>query len=153
MKEKVSRFSNNRFQVYVSSGPKYSPIQITVHEFYTRDQSFLFFKKVVTDDVSKVSTFIEAYSPPLAIVDLGLVRKDLSGKLTDHIQEIIGGERNYGEVSRGNTSQLTWDVYEAVRLYQRANPTVGSRNLFRSSISNSTAIKQCMNREFYIGII
>jgi hypothetical protein len=121
--EKVSGFSDNRFEVYISSGPNYTPIQLIVHTFRTPDQSFLVFKKIVTNDVSKVSTFTKAYSPPLGIFDFN---QDLSGKLTNHIREIIEGERNYGEVLYGNTSQLTWDVYEAVRLYQRANPTVAS---------------------------
>jgi hypothetical protein len=123
MEEKVFGFSDNRFEVSISSGPTYTPIQLTVHTFRTPDQSFLVFKKFVTDDVSKVSTFAKAYSPPLGITDFS---QDLSGKLTNHIREIIEGERNYGEVLYGNTSQLTWDVYEAVRLYQRANPTVAS---------------------------
>jgi hypothetical protein len=123
MAEKVSGFSDNRFVVYISSGLNYTPIQLTVHTFHTPDQNFLVFKKIITDDVSKVSTFTKAYSPPLGITDFS---QDLSGKLKKHILEIIEDERNYGEVLYGNTSQLTWDVYEAVRLYQHANPTVAS---------------------------
>lgn len=121
MAEKVSGFSNNSFKIDISSGPTYPPIPIVVHEFCTSDLSFLAFKKIVIDEVTKVPQFVNAYSPPLGIIDFS---QDLEGKLTSHIQDIIEGKRNYGEVVYGDTSQLTWDVFEAVRRYQRANPAV-----------------------------
>ena len=119
--DKVSRFSDNRFIVNISSGLSYPPIQLTVHIYYTPDQNFSIFRKIVTDDINKVSTFTKAYSPPLGITDFG---QNLSGKLKNHIQEIIEDKRNYGEVVSGSTSQLVWDIYEAIRLYRNANPMV-----------------------------
>lgn len=95
--------------------------------FSTTDQSFLFFKKIVTDGAGKEAIFVQFPSPPLGITDFG---QDLRDKLTEHIRDIAGGKRNYGEVSYGNTSQLTWDVHEAVRLYQHANPGVTSSCVF-----------------------
>jgi hypothetical protein len=121
MSEKISGFSNNSFEIMISSGPTYPPISIVVHEFCTSDLSFLAFKKIVTDQVTKVPQFIKAYAPPLGITDLN---QDLEGKLKNHIQKIVEGKRNYGEVVYGDTSQLAWDVFEAVRQYQRANPAV-----------------------------
>jgi hypothetical protein len=121
MAEKISWFSDNSFKIMISSGPIYPPIPIVVHEFSASDLNFLAFKKIVTDHVTKIPQFIRAYAPPLGITDLN---QDLEGKLKSHIQKIIEGERNYGEVVYGDTSQLSWDVFEAVRQYQRANPTV-----------------------------
>lgn len=124
MAKKISGFNNDQFKVYLSSGPSYSPISVTVHTFRTKDRSFLVFKKIMTEGPSKESsTFVEFYSPPLGITDFS---QDLRGSLTKHIQNIVEGKRDYGEVLYGNTSQLTWDVHEAVRSYQRTNPTVTS---------------------------
>jgi len=122
---KISGFSDSRFEVYVSSGPCYPSISVTVQPFRAKDESILFCKTV--DGANKKSAFFKSYSPPLGFTDFN---QDLEGKLRDHIRDIIEGERNYGEVLYGNTSQLTWDVYEAVRLYQCANPTVNSPLLF-----------------------
>jgi hypothetical protein len=121
MAQKISGFSNDQFKVYLLSGPNYSPISVTVHTFRTKDRSFLFFKKIMTGGASKESTFVESYSPPLGIADFS---QDLRGNLTKHIQSIVEGKRDYGEVLYGNTSQLTWDVHEVVRSYYRTNPTV-----------------------------
>jgi hypothetical protein len=121
MAEKISGFSNNNFKIMISSGPIYPPIPIVVHEFCTSDLSFLAFKKIMTDQVTKVPQFIKVYAPPLGITDFN---QDLEGKLKSHIQSIVEGKRNYGEVVYGDTSQLTWEVFEAIRQYQRANPAV-----------------------------
>jgi hypothetical protein len=122
MKEKISGFSNNQFEVYVTSGPTYRAIQVTIHTFHSSDYSFLAFKKLVRSDVGNVQpTFIRYYSPPLSIKD---DTQDLRSKLKDHISDIIRGERNFGEVKSGSTSQLSWDVREAVRSYQLVNPKV-----------------------------
>jgi hypothetical protein len=121
--EKISRFSDEQFEIDLSSGLQYPPIPVIVHKFRPLDRSLLVFKKFGTDKVGQESTFAKAYSPPLGILDFS---QDLSSKLISHVLKIIDGERNYGEVSQGNTSQLTWDVYDAVRLYHRANPTVTS---------------------------
>jgi hypothetical protein len=124
---KISGFSDSRFKVYVSSGPCYPSISVTVQPFRAKDESILFCKSITTDRASKKFAFLKSYSPPLRITDFN---QDLRGKLTGHIRDIVEGERNYGEVIYGNTSKLTWDVYEAVRLYQRANPTVTPSLLF-----------------------
>lgn len=84
MKEKVSGFSNNQFEVFVTSGPTYKAIQITVHTFHSSDDSFLAFKKLVPSDVGNAQpTFMKYYSPPLGIKD---DTQDLRTKLTGHIQ-------------------------------------------------------------------
>jgi hypothetical protein len=127
MATKISGFSDSRFTVYLSSGLCYPSISVTVQPFCTKDKSFLFCKSIMTDSTSKKSVFSESYSPPLSITDFN---QDLRSKLSDHIRDIVEGKRNYGEVLYGNTSQLTWDVYEAVRLYYCANPTVTSYLLF-----------------------
>jgi hypothetical protein len=122
MDEKISGFRDGRFEVYLSSGPCYPPIQVTVGLFHTKDSSFSFLKEIVPDGAGK-PTFVKLFSLPLGITDFC---QDLPDKLTKHIEDIVEGERNIGEVLYGNTSRLTWDVHEAVRLYWRANPTVTS---------------------------
>lgn len=122
MKEKVSGFSETQFKVTVTSGPFYTPMELNVHTFHTPDESFLAFKKIVKDNLTNAPIFSKTcYSPPLGIKDFS---QDLRGKLIRHISNIIKGKRNEGEVSSGTMSQLTWDVYEAVRHYQAMNPEV-----------------------------
>jgi hypothetical protein len=134
MDEKISGFGSDRFEVYLSSGPCYTPIPVTVGLFRTKDSSFSFLKKIVPDGTGK-PIFVKLFSLPLGITDFS---QDLPGKLTKHIEDIVEGERNIGEVLYGNTSRLTWDVHEAVRLYFRADPTVTSPFLllFVANFSN-----------------
>lgn len=121
MAEKVSGFSNNGFRVLISSGPTYPPMSIIVHEFRTPDPGFLVFKEIMVDKGTKIPHFVDTYSPPLGITDFS---QDVEGKLESHIHSIIENQRNYGEVVYGDTSQLSWDVFEAVRRFQLANPLV-----------------------------
>lgn len=124
MEKNISGYGENRFKVHLSSGPSYPPIQVTVARFRTKDwcdPSFSAVKKIVRVGTRKKLRFVEFYSPPLGITDFN---QDLDGKLTNHIQGIAESERNYGEVLYGNTSELTWDLYGAVRCYQGTNPTV-----------------------------
>ncbi|RDL40099.1 uncharacterized protein BP5553_00078 [Venustampulla echinocandica] len=116
----ISGYGDNRFKVSLSSGPCYPPIQVTVGRFRTKDwcdPNFSAVKKIVSVDKSKKLRFVEFYSPPFGITDFN---QDLEGKLTSHIQVIAKGERNYGEVLYGNTSGLTWDLYEADQLLRKA---------------------------------
>jgi hypothetical protein len=124
VEKNISGYGDRRVEVYLSSGPCYPPIQVTVGRFRTKDlcdPSFSAVKKIVPVGTSKKLSIVEFYSPPFGITDFN---QDLESKLTNHIQDIAEGKRNYGEVSYGYTSELTWDVYEAVRCYQVANPTV-----------------------------
>lgn len=118
----VSGYSDNHMEVFVSSGTTYPPIKLTVREFVPLKPDFLAFKLYEHDKVNDVSTLKDAWSPPLGIADTS---QDLSSDLTQHIRDIIKSKRNYGEVVYGSTSQLAWDMYEAIRLYQQANPEVG----------------------------
>ncbi|KAH6661963.1 hypothetical protein B0J14DRAFT_687579 [Halenospora varia] len=115
MENKISGYGSSEYKVCLSSGPSYPPILVTVQAFRTKDPSFSVLKKIVPENEGRAPAFVEFYSPPLGITDF---TQDLDGKLRTHIQGIVGGERNFGEVSYGNTSRLTWDVHEAVRLYQ-----------------------------------
>jgi hypothetical protein len=132
VEKNISGYGDSRFKIYLSSGPCYPPIQITVGRFRTKDwcdPSFSAVKKIVPVGTSKKLRIDEFYSPPFGITDFnqdldGKFNQDLENKLMNHIQNIAKGKRNYGEVLYGNTSELTWDVYEAVRCYQCANPTV-----------------------------
>jgi hypothetical protein len=137
IREKFSGHNKNGFAVNLSSGPTYPPFRLTVHEFYTTDQDHFFFKMIITDAETSVSKFANAYSPPLGIIDPD---QDLKRTLTNHIQSIIEGERNYGEVIWGDTSQLTWEAVEAVRLYQRANPEVTLSSPFQTDAYSPTRI-------------
>jgi hypothetical protein len=127
IREKCAGHNSNAVAVDLSSGPTYPSFRLTVHEFYPTDPSLLFFKTIVADAGTNISKFVNAYSPPLGIIYPG---QNLKSTLMNHIQRIIKGERNYGEVIYGDTSQLTWEVFEAVRLYQRANPEVVFSYLF-----------------------
>ncbi|PMD21377.1 hypothetical protein NA56DRAFT_125772 [Hyaloscypha hepaticicola] len=121
VEKNISGYSDSQVEVYLSSGPCYPPIKVTVGRFHTKDRcdpSFSAVKKIVPIGMSRKLSFVEFYSPPLGITNFN---QDLESKLMNHIQHIAEGKRNYGEVSYGYISRLTWDVYEAVRCYQLAN--------------------------------
>lgn len=120
----VASFTTNKFNIEVLSGPIYSPIQLTVHEFVPQDTELLVFKKLVISNMNDHSIFQKSYSSPVGVNLRDISIADLSIKLESHIEGIATMKRNYGEVKAGNTSQLTWDVYEAIRLYQLDNPQV-----------------------------
>jgi hypothetical protein len=76
-------------------------------------------------------TFGKAFSFPVGLDESDLSSPDIIGKLKEHVRTIAMTERNYGEVKWGSTSQLTWDVYETIRSYQRVDSTVSSKLLMR----------------------
>jgi hypothetical protein len=121
MENHISGFGSNEYEVCLSSGPSYPPIPVTVQAFRTKDPGFSMLKRFVPDGRGGAPILVEFYSPPLGITDF---TQDLEGKLRNHIQLIVEGERNEGEVLYDGTSRLTWEVLEAVRLYQHANQSV-----------------------------
>lgn len=122
MASKVAGLGGSPHQIMLSSDFSYPPISINVQVFRVNPE-FSYFKKLRLDSRNKEPVFVEVPCPPLGITDFS---QDLRSKLRKHIQGIIQSERNYGEVLYGNTSQLTWDVLEVVKVYQRENYTVTS---------------------------
>lgn len=121
MSERISEFSHTRFKVYLSSGPCYRPMLVNVHTFHTRDSSFGLYRRLVNNEAGSKPKLVKCYSPAIGINGFS---QDIRGRLIDHIEQIVDGERNYGEVLWGNTSQLVWDVHETIRQYLLSNPKV-----------------------------
>ncbi|KAH8654611.1 hypothetical protein BGZ60DRAFT_157366 [Tricladium varicosporioides] len=129
MENKISGFGSRKYNVCLSSGPLYPPILLTVQAFRTKDPGFSVLKKFVYNDEDGTPTFVEFYSPLLGITDF---TQDLEGILRNHITSIVEGKRDFEEVTYGNTSRLTWDVHEAIRLYQCA--TQAKSQLLRKAL-------------------
>jgi hypothetical protein len=130
MEKQISGFGSIDYEVSLSSGPSYPPITVTVRAFRTKDPKFSLLKRFMPGSGGAAPFFAEFYSPPLGITDF---TQDLERKLANHIQRIVEGQRNEREVLYGDTSRLTWDVHEAVRLYQQANKDVSFSCLILSS--------------------
>lgn len=113
MAKTISGFSNTQYNVYLSSGPSYQPILVSVRQFHAKDESILLFKKIVTGGAIKKSTSVWSHSPPLGINP----GQDLGEKLMEHVQNIAEVEPDHGEVLYRNVSNLTWDVHEAIWSY------------------------------------
>jgi hypothetical protein len=99
---------------------------LIVSEFTPRDTSLLVFQKVTKTNANEPSSFCNAYSPPLGIDFNQVSSEDIKLKLESHVNEIASDQRNDGEVKWGAMSQLTWDVYEAIRCYQNTCPEVST---------------------------
>ncbi|CAG8957613.1 hypothetical protein HYFRA_00010480 [Hymenoscyphus fraxineus] len=125
----VATVDDSQFEINVSSGPNYPPISITV-QVLRGNKEFFKFKKIMTDS-NKDSRFVSFDTRPLGIPEQFSTQK-IQHRLLEHIEAIVEGERNYGEVLYDNTSQLTWDVHEALSELYHANP---QNKLYKSCMS------------------
>ncbi|CAG8974611.1 hypothetical protein HYALB_00004409 [Hymenoscyphus albidus] len=91
----------------VSSGPDYPDIHLRVHTL--RSDSGFF----------KCDSVFEPL--PLRIARQVSIQ-ELKNTLCKHIGDVIRHQRNYGEVVYDNTSQLAWDVHEAIWNYAKSAP-------------------------------
>lgn len=85
-------------------------------------------------DCSRKSSFVAFDTLPLGIPEQYPTLK-LKSKLVQHINAIVDDERNWGEVLYDNTSQLTWDVHEAIWKFYHADPQVSDFTFFTCSIN------------------
>jgi hypothetical protein len=108
-------------EIEISSGPDYPPIRLTVHEFLPKNLEFLYLKYVGTTNGAgeKCHKFTESFAPPLGIDGDYLV--DLRKKCKSHVNSIIDQERDIGEATRGDTSMLSWEIFEAINRYRRSS--------------------------------
>ncbi|CAG8957611.1 hypothetical protein HYFRA_00010478 [Hymenoscyphus fraxineus] len=91
----------------VSSGPHYPDIHLRVHTL--RSDSGFF----------KCDSVFEPL--PLRIARQVSIQ-ELKNTLCKHIGDVIRHQRYYGEVVYNNTSQLAWDVHEAIWNYAKSAP-------------------------------
>jgi hypothetical protein len=123
IKDNSRGFTDNKIEIEISSGPDYPPIRLTVCEFVPKNREFLFLKYVETtnDTGKKCYKFTESFAPPLGLDRDDLV--DLREKCKSHVSSIIDRERDIGEATRGDTSMLSWEVFEAINRYRRSSHT------------------------------
>jgi hypothetical protein len=124
IREKISSFTDNAFEIYVSSGKRYPPIQINVHEFSFVDKSLLISKMIKRDKFGNQASFERPVSLPVGLIPSEITSQDILAKLKEHVRDIAASERNYLQMTGSSTSQLSWDVYEAIRSYQKTDSTV-----------------------------
>src|SRR5450432_1460977 len=110
-------FTPNKIQVALSSGPTYPKIYLTAHEFSTSNAEDLALDYVGTDE--KCHKFTRSYAPPWALYKVD--RKTLKEVCFKHVKGIINLERDIGEATMGDTSMLSWEVFEALNRYRRLN--------------------------------
>jgi len=123
-------FTNNIIEVEMSSGPEYEKIHISVTEFQPRNEEFLALNFVATqhEKDGEYQRFIPSYAPPFGLHGAGA--KGLKNKCQDHIRSIIEKERHSGEAKRGDTSLISWNIFEAVNNYRKSGGCNNVSNQF-----------------------
>jgi hypothetical protein len=126
-----AKFTDNKLEIEMSSGPDYPSIYLTATEFQPLKLDFLSFKYVApnknTDE--QPQKFSTSYAPPIGLH--GFSSADLQKTCLNHIRSIINRERSVGEADLGDTSTISWKIFEAVNRYRRSSPETA--NVSRSS--------------------
>jgi hypothetical protein len=116
-------FTGNRIEVEMSSGPEYPTFTLMAREFLPSDSAlnsgFLALPYVAKKHTRESHhTFTHSYAPPLALYDPD--SNDLREKCSVHLKSIVERERDVGEATRGDTSMLSWKVFEAINHYRKS---------------------------------
>lgn len=115
-RDNVSRLSDNRVQVQISSGPTYQPISIWVNEFRPINDEFLEVSHIKTGENGHPSSkFIRRYAPPYMLHQNEI--KTLGDKCMEHVKLIAKNPRGKGELYFKYTSIVPWKVFNAIRRY------------------------------------
>jgi hypothetical protein len=72
---------------------------------------------------SQSQAIVDSYALPLGLS--GSTLKGLRKVCSDHIKSIVEGPRNPGEWKYGDTSKVSWMVFEAIDRYRRATQVPG----------------------------
>ncbi len=90
-----------------------------MNEFQPADEKFLELIELKIDDKDKKSAkFTQHYAPPYGLSQVAA--KGLGENLQDHIEAIVEGPRNRGELKQGDMSIVSWEIWEAIDQYRRA---------------------------------
>jgi hypothetical protein len=111
--------------VYVSSGPRYPPIALSVREFRPRDVNFLALQHIEKSEDDQAHRLSPSYAPPLGLNSGD--NPDLREKCLTHIKAIANMKRDYNEVKFGEMSEVSWKILDITDRYRRA--TEGSNNV------------------------
>jgi hypothetical protein len=124
IRDNIAGFSNNEFGVHLSSGPTYPKIPLLVCEFRPKNREFLSLPQLVPcGSDSQARAIVHDYALPLGLPESSL--KLLRRACIDHIKSIVEGPRNPGEWKYGDTSKVSWMVFEATDRYRRATQVPG----------------------------
>lgn len=118
----LSGIENDPFEISVSSGESYPDILVTVSSL-RGNTDFCKFNKIMTDSCKKRPSFVTFETRALGI-PLQVSTEEIQRKLSSHVEDIVKDKRNYGEVLYDDTSQLAWDIYEAIWTYAWSIPEV-----------------------------
>jgi hypothetical protein len=103
----------------MSSGAAYPVMALTVYEFVPSNREFLKLSYVRSSSRRDLQVFECSYAPPLGLY--GADVDHLKHICLDHIKSIISQERDPGEFTRGDTSIISWKVFEAVNRYRKSS--------------------------------
>lgn len=117
-----AKFTTNKIEVEMSSGPDYPAIRLTATEFQVLHNEFLLLDYVIPikDTNNQRQSFTQSYAPPLGLYETG--PEELRAKCSDHIKRIISQKRDTGEVNCGDVSIITLQAFEAINTYRRSSP-------------------------------
>ena len=111
-------FTENKFEIEMSSGPQYPSLRLVVHEFQPKIEEFLVLPYIGNSTGNKGYEFTPSYAPPVGLH--GTDFQDVEEKCSSHIDSIIEQERDIEEAASGDTSMLSWKIYQAVNEYRQS---------------------------------
>ena len=121
-------FTSVQAAIYLSSGPEYPPILITVREFRPRNVNFLalqHIEKIEKREGGQEHRLSPSYAPPFGLISRD--NPDLGEKCLNHIKAIANMKRDHNEVEFGQMSEVSWKILDIIDRYRRA--TESSNNV------------------------
>jgi hypothetical protein len=112
-------FTDNKIEIIMSSGAGYPVMMLTVYEFVPSNPEFLKLSYVRSSSRKDSQMFARSYAPPLGLY--GAEVDHLRYICLDHIKSIISQDRDPGEFIWGDTSIISWKVFEAVNRYRKSS--------------------------------
>lgn len=103
----------------MSSGPAYPAMVLTVYEFVPSNPVILMLSYVENGSSNDCKKFSRSYAPPVGL--FGPELSHLKHICLKHIKSVISQERDPGECTLGDTSIMSWKVFEAVNRYRKSS--------------------------------
>ncbi len=123
LRTNVVGFTSNKIRVEMSSGPGYPKILLMATEFVPSNREFLSLSYVAHVATADYPRFLPSYAPPLGVYGTGKI--DLKKLCLSHINSIIEQGHSPTECELGDTSRISWKVFDAVNRYRKLRSRTG----------------------------
>lgn len=112
-------FTDNNIEIGISPARGYPPIRLCAIEYVPVDDDDLICDYLEINSREEHSAKFETCRPPpLALTKTAICT--LRNQWEECINGAVDGERYIGELEWGDTSQVAWDLYHAVKNYSKS---------------------------------